>query len=240
MRIIFAFLVLSSFSLHAQIQLPKAVVYGGIGACEEDCVAGAVEAAKIAGLSPVVVYPNTFDSNVLKDAAVWIQPGGKSKGAANAMGSKMLGQIRAFIKNGGGYVGFCAGAFLATSKIGTSWSNGLGIVPGRTILYKAKNYVTMEKINFVTSSGIKSRQIYWEGGPYFSLPKKSGVEVRATYAKTGQVSAIRTAYGKGRVAVTGDHPEAPQWWRDSSNLLDPDGTDYEITSEMIQWVISKK
>lgn len=239
MRFLFLFLLFISTGLYAQVKLSKAIVYGGVGACTDDCVAGAVEAARVAGLDPIVVDPNTFSPEMLEDAVIWIQPGGKSRNAANAMGSKMLSHIKEFIRNGGGYVGFCAGAFLSTPKIGTSTTKGLGIVSGKTILYKGnRTYPSIEKVNFVTAEGVKTKDIYWEGGPYFTSLGK-GVEVMARYSRTNQISSVRTVFGKGRVAVTGDHPEAPEWWRTSSNLLDKDGLDYDVTSQMILWAMKK-
>ena len=47
---------------------------------------------------------------------------------------------------------------------------------------------------------------------------------------------MRTSYGKGRVWVTGLHPEAPQWWKDTSGYSDPDGDDSDIVVKMLQWV----
>lgn len=154
----------------------------------------------------------------------------------------MLSQIKTFVKNGGGYVGFCAGAFLATARIGTTGNTGLGIVPGRTILYNAYDYITLERMNLKTLSGMKSRQIYWEGGPYFTFSTSEAklIDVRGTYNRTKQIGAIQTVYGKGRVSVTGAHPEAPRWWRDSYNLIDKDGLDYDITTEMIKWAAKNK
>ena len=230
--------LLISSPLFAQSLKPKALVYGGPGACEEDCVAGAVESARLAGFNPVLVYPETFDPSDFKDAKVWIQPGGKASQASFAMGSTMLAAIRAYVKNGGGYVGYCAGAFLSTAKIGSTGNTGLGIVPGRTILFNAPNYITMEKMEIKANSGaLTSRQIYWEGGPYFTFTEteKKYVSVRHKYLRTGQIGAVRRHYYNGRVFVTGAHPEAPKWWRDSVNIIDRDGLDYDITSEMIKW-----
>lgn len=230
------FLLLSvvlSSTVFAQAQLPKALVYGGDGACEEDCVTGAVEAARTAGFDTEVVLPKTYNSETLKGVSVWIQPGGYAKQQANSMGKKMMADVRAFVKNGGGYVGFCAGAFIATSSIGTSWSTGYGFIPGTSTVYKALGYPTIEKMTFGTSK----KQIYWEGGPYFKLSssdlKKS--EIRGKYSRTNQVSFVRAPYGKGRAYVSGGHPEAPEWWSTSSKLIDGDGLDTDVTNEMIRW-----
>lgn len=238
MKYLLLLLTFISLDLHAQA-LPKlAYVYGGDGACPEDCVGGAVQAAEEAGFVVQVVDPKTFDVALLKDASVWIQPGGTAVTASKAMGKNLMKAIKNFVKNGGGYVGFCAGAFIATRSIGTSWTSGLGIVPGRTILFKAnKSYPSIEKMTLSFDGLPAKRDIYWEGGPYFKFEsdEQKQVSIRGYYASTGQIGFIETTFGKGRVSVTGAHPEAPQWWRDASNLVDSDGTDYNYTTKMIQW-----
>jgi hypothetical protein len=237
-KIFFLALSLSSLSLHAQVSRPLALVYGGDGSCQEDCVTGAVAAAEAAGFGTEVVLPQNYNSTTFKGAVLWIQPGGYSVAQAQSMGSSMMKDVRNFVKNGGGYVGFCAGAFLSTSRIGTSGETGLGLIPGATTLYKALGYPTIEKMTF----GSLKKEIYWEGGPYFKLSssdlKKS--EVMGKYSRTNQVGFVRAAYGKGRAYVTGAHPESPTWWKDYAKLIDHDGLDTDVTSEMFLWAAKLK
>ncbi len=241
MKVFLLLTLLAGLPAYSQTTLPKALVWGGPGACAQDCVTGAVTAAKKAGYNPVIVYPGSLVAEDFRDAKIWIQPGGKASQASFAMGSTIRNQIRTFVKNGGGYVGFCAGAFLATSTIGTTGNTGLGIVPGRTILYEAIDYITLERMKLLTPAGAVYRKIYWEGGPYFrfTAAELERIYVRGRYTRTNQIGAIRTTYGTGRVYVTGAHPEAPQWWRDSVNLVDSDGLDYGITTDMIKWAAKK-
>ena len=78
------------------------------------------------------------------------------------------------------------------------------------------------------------RYLYWEGGPYFrNMP--SSVEQTGSYPN-GTNAAIRTTFGKGRIWITGLHPEAPQWWKDDSKQADPDGDDRDIVASMLHWV----
>src|SRR5665647_1002017 len=163
-------LCLCSFPLFAQSVLPKALVYGGDGVCEEDCAAGAIEAARVAGFDVEVILPETYHSSQLDGAAVWIQPGGYASQQAKSMGKRMMADVRAYVNKGGAYVGFCAGAFLATYKIGTLWFKyGFGLIPGKSVTYKAEGFPTIEKMSF----GDTQRQIYWEGGPYFALSQEN-------------------------------------------------------------------
>jgi glutamine amidotransferase-like uncharacterized protein len=195
------------------------------------------------GLDPIYVGPDQLNSqsteqqvqDLFKDVAVWIQPGGKSRTALTAMTPKLVQSLKDYVFAGGGYVGFCAGAFSATPLVGTSSIPGLNIIPGKSILYRYRQAAGMIPLQW---NG-KKRYVYWEGGPYLSAlnsnPQKEKVEVIATYPN-GQVATARTMYGKGRVFVTGLHPEAPQDWRDYYGLKDRDGVDFDLVDEMLAWV----
>lgn len=207
---------------------PKALVYNGVGACKEDCAKAAFDTARNAGFDPVYVGDQDEDPNLFQDAKVWIQPGGYAGTAMNAMSPVLKKNIKNFIWNGGGYVGYCAGAFIATSTVGTTRIRGLGILPGNTKLYGKG--IRIYKSNWQGSE----RYIYWEGGPYFrNIP--STVENLASYP-SGASAAVRTTFGKGRVWVTGLHPESPQWWKDESGYQDIDGDDGDLVAKMLHWV----
>lgn len=209
-----------------------ALVWGGPGACSDGCIDAAVYVSRLAGLDPIIVTPENFDPSLFESAKVWVQPGGKSSTASKAMGETIRSAIVAFVQNGGGYVGFCAGAFLTTSKVGSTENPGLGIIKGKTKLFEnANSNATVEAMN--TPNGIKYH--YWEGGPYFTLDSLKNVTVKSSYRSTNQINAVETTFGKGRISVSGTHPEAPQDWYDYFKLNDRDGLDNEEAAAMIKW-----
>ena len=149
---------------------------------------------------------------------------------------KLRDAVENFVKiKGGGYVGFCAGAYTSTRISGTSHFLGFNLMTGFTIPY-------MEPGNLLRIMPIewkgKLRHIYFEGGPYLA-PLGPGAEVIAHYPD-GKIAAARMKTGNGRVFVTGLHPEAPQWWRDFHHFKDPDGTDFDLVDDMIRWVMKKE
>ncbi|MBU6154589.1 MAG: hypothetical protein KGP28_09840 [Bdellovibrionales bacterium] len=240
MRLILFFGVLGlSISAHSA---KRALVYLGPGACEDGCYDAAFQVAAQAGFDPVYVRENQLDVNstdaereaLFRDAAVWIQPGGKSRTAMSVITSKLKSAIDAFVRGGGGYVGFCAGAFSATSRVGTSRDPGFGFMPGKTILYR--NVSRGAEIIPIAWNG-KTRHIYWEGGPHLTRLPEGKAEVVARYPN-GQVAAAKSIYGQGRIFVTGLHPEAPQDWREHYEMRDPDGLDQDLAVEMLNWVTS--
>src|SRR3954463_13790060 len=90
-------------------QAADALVYKGPGSCEDGCSEAAALVAKLAGLHPVFVDPHPASADVFKNAAVWIQPGGKSRTVGATMSAELKSWIQNFVAAGGGYVGFCAG-----------------------------------------------------------------------------------------------------------------------------------
>jgi glutamine amidotransferase-like uncharacterized protein len=224
----FIVLVLISSSALSAFAGPKALVYNGAGACKDDCAKAAFDSAVQAGFDAVYVGDQETDPTIFNGASVWLQPGGYAGVAMNNMAPALKKNLKNFIYNGGGYVGFCAGAFVATSRVGTTRVQGLGIISGSTKLYGKG--IRMFKTLWQGSE----RYLYWEGGPYFrNMPDT--VEQTGAYPN-GANAAVRTTYGKGRVWVTGLHPESPQWWKDESGYADVDGDDRDLVTRMLHWV----
>jgi hypothetical protein len=46
-------------------------------------------------------------------------------------------------------------------------------------------------------------------------------------------------FGKGKVVVTGAHPEAPAWWSDDEGVTDQDDIDHDLAVEMVLKAITK-
>jgi hypothetical protein len=208
-----------------------ALVYKGPGSCSEDCSEGAAEVARLAGLTPQYVGPTDDNPELFYEAAIWIQPGGKSSVVGKNMTPKLKDLIRKFVSEGGAYVGFCAGGFYATDLIGQTGNIGLGLIHAESTLYReVNNYAEILSLNW---NG-KQREVYWEGGPYFTLPKTNSlIQVLAQYPD-GTAATIESRYGLGNVVVTGAHPEAPAWWSVSEKINDTDGVDHDLAVDMVQ------
>lgn len=245
----------------------RALVYRGVGSCEEGCSEAAADIAVRAGLTYSYVGPaipaefqgspekvQTYLRSLFEGAVIWIQPGGKSSQVSLAMASELKEAIRSFVSQGGGYVGFCAGGFFATARVGDTQNEGLGILPGATKQYLGvppevieKDLAVMVPTLWTAAGGNQQAQIrsmYWEGGPEFVLSPSdlSSVEVTARYVGTadptgvtGAVASARTEFGRGRVYVTGEHPEAPWSWRNYFKLTDSDGLDLDLAVSMVSW-----
>lgn len=248
-------LCLIGFSLFlpavSEASRPLALIYKGPGACSLDqgdagesgygCAEAAADVARAAGFQFKFVGPNDLSENpseaevksIFKNARVWIQPGGIAVTAILAMSNGLKNQIVKFVSQGGGYVGFCAGAFLATDRIGSTRYHGFGILTGFTAPY---GYESPDGLDFAfleTNWNGKKRAVYFEGGPYL-YGQDSSAEVIATFAD-GYAAAVQEKFGKGRVSVSGPHPEAPAIWSAEEGAQDPDGSDLFLGVAMVRW-----
>jgi glutamine amidotransferase-like uncharacterized protein len=202
---------------------PVALVFGGEGTENDDptgTLHSAVTAARSAGFVPVIVTGKLSDE-VLASAAIWIQPGGPNFDQAYDMQrTGVFAQVRDFVARGGGYLGLCGGGFMGQS----SGSLGLGLLPGMAYRHGEVTHKTA-----VTWAGRK-RYLHFENGPEFQTGP--GIEVVATYDWNGGPAAVRGHFGRGRVFLSGPHPEAGDDWDPTE---DPDGLDWDLIGEMLRW-----
>jgi glutamine amidotransferase-like uncharacterized protein len=222
----------SAAQIEAHSKKRIALVYKGEGSCVEDCSESAALVAQLAGLTPVYISPNETNLDIFSEAAVWIQPGGESMIVADYLSPDIKRALREFIGNGGGYVGFCAGAFFADLWIHGTSSQGIDVMPARAYDYKkAPAYAAMMNLNWNGTI----RSVYWEQGPYLELFVKGQIFHPFAFYPSGEIAGIYGHFYNGRVSVTGVHPEAPQYWRDDIKAGDPDGLDYDLAVDMVRW-----
>lgn len=162
---------------------------------------------------------------VLAGFDVVVLPGGTGSGQAKGLGPEGADQVRRFVRAGGGYLGICAGAYLATAEY--SW--GLRLLAAHTVdsahWRRGTGLVRAE----LSDAG---RALFAGTAPSFSIRYANGpllapfsVEQLAAYtplawfrselaengAPSGVMSGMTAAasglYGRGRVLVWSPHPE---------------------------------
>jgi len=187
------------------------------------------------GITCRLVTPAQIDAGILSSLAVLVVPGGSGKQQAAALGSRGRTAIRQFVGGGGGYVGICGGAFLATS--GYDWS--LALVNART-LTGTRNVHGSEIPLAARGTGMvgieltdigaelfpevrKTVNVRYSSGPIFlsghraDLPDFASIalfrtEISAHECQRGTMintpAIIASMYGRGRVLLFSPHPEA--------------------------------
>lgn len=177
-------------------------------------------------------------SGTLGDFDVLVVPGGQASTQGSALGSSGREAIRKFVHKGGGYVGVCAGAYLAATNydwslnlVNTHTVSGERFVPGQgnvSAAYRGWGEVGVE----ITESGrralgesVKYLSIDHTGGPIFvrsndaSLPDYLPLayfrtELTKYPFQVGTMvdtpAIIASKFGEGCVILFSPHPETKQ------------------------------
>lgn len=191
------------------------------------------------------VTPEEIRGAALEQCDVLIIPGGSGSKQSEKLEETGREKIKSFVKKGGGYVGVCAGSYLASSDY--KWSLHLinAKVVDRAHWARGTGQVEIELNNdgqSLLDPKHKELDVYYGQGPLLapgSSKELPAFEALATYkteiAKNGApegvmpgtVAIARTTYGEGRVICYSPHPEKPN------------GPHYLI-SKGVQWVAKRK
>ncbi|MEV6174929.1 BPL-N domain-containing protein [Streptomyces sp. NPDC051954] len=185
-----------------------ALVYRGPEACDGCAETGAALLRRaprrftVRYVGPSEDVPLTADA--LADADVYVQPGGNDDLDEAWAGLKgAAGAIRDWTRDGGRYLGFCMGGYLAGRN------PGFDLLPGDTDQYitspGASVHDQRDTVVPVTWKA-KRRHMYFQDGPIFRLDHGAEASILATY-DNGASAAVVAPFGKGRVGVVG--PRTP-------------------------------
>lgn len=151
-------------------------------------------------------------ADTLADAVLYAQPGGGELEPAYRRLRKRAAAISRFVRDGGRYLGFCLGGYLAGE------TPGFGLLPGDTDQYIASAHASLRTDGNAlvdVTWGDQPRQLFFQDGPFFVLDLARGpAQVLAHYGN-GLPAAVVAPCGRGMVGVVGPHPEAtPDWFLD--------------------------
>jgi len=149
--------------------------------CDTSCVLGVEQTLGLYQTQDLIHKPISIvihkltDSTLseyrtLKPINVLIIPGGQPFGLKTRITRKGLTNIQKFIKNGGGYIGICAGAVLVSSEY-----QMMGLVPVRCVndkLWRDSGLygeVFLDWKQPQQRSGPSMYYMYYENGPLFSI-----------------------------------------------------------------------
>lgn len=161
----------------------------------------------------------------LSDVDVLIHPGGSGGGQGRHLGENGRDAIRSFLREGGGFIGICAGAYLASADY--SWS--LNVLDARVVdrahWARGKGTVRIELTDTgrrVLKSKEQQLQIHYAQGPLLAPrnnPDIADYETLATFkteiaengapegVMKGTTAIARGEFGRGRVFCFSPHPE---------------------------------
>jgi glutamine amidotransferase-like uncharacterized protein len=215
-----------------------ALVYRGPASCDgcSEAVAALLSLA-VPGLQVAYCGPGertALSARSLAGAAMYAQPGGDDLGPAWTVMRGHAADIRAFVRGGGCYLGFCLGGYLA------GFDPGFGLLPGDSGEYTTSPGASVRTTdNTVVALRWRGRlrHAFFQDGPLFTLDAGKAT-VLATYT-TGPVAAAVAAYGAGRVGVVGPHPEADVSWYADNGLTNPDGIQVDLGRDFVRTALGR-
>lgn len=168
----------------------------------------------------------------LNQVALIIFPGGRDVPYQKKLQNLPNTYLRNYIKEGGKYLGICAGAYYACSQIEFAKGQGLQVIadrelhffPGKAVgpIFNADTFCYFshkgaKAVSISSSSTNSSFHSFFNGGCYFELAGKYPlIEVLASYEDHPQKhpAAIECKIEKGKAILCGFHPEyCPQMLR---------------------------
>lgn len=206
-------------------QVCKAAVFRDSGASDTCALASLQILNNASGFDASFISAAEIQEGALKNFDVVLFPGGTGSGESKALGDKGWKELRKFLDNGGGFVGTCAGAYLALVNLSREtgrlidaelqegeWERGEAVLEielteeGRAVLADFEGTVDVAYQN----GPVFHPANYEELKPY-SVLAYFRTEIAENDAPKGvQVNSPAIAYGaygKGRVIICSPHPE---------------------------------
>jgi glutamine amidotransferase-like uncharacterized protein len=160
-----------------------------------------------------------------KTARVILFTGGSGGKQSKTLGTDGVAKVRSFVEAGGGYVGICAGAYLACD--GFSW--GLKVLDAKTVSSKWQRGIGDVQLQFTPLgqeilgfSTAKEFPVRYANGPIYMAAQSAALPdyqplafFKTELAKNGTPPGVMTGSpamvagqcGKGRVLCSSPHPE---------------------------------
>jgi hypothetical protein len=177
-----------------------------------------------AGCEVTIFKANDIAKGALENKEVVVFTGGSGSKEGDTIGDAGRETVRKFVQDGGGYLGICAGAYLACSKF--SW--GLGLLDAQTVSSKwrrGSGEVEMEITpagEHLTTLPVARCTVHYGNGPILKpagrtdlAPYEPLAFFRTELAENGTPigamlntpAIVRSQFGKGRVIISSPHPE---------------------------------
>jgi glutamine amidotransferase-like uncharacterized protein len=165
-----------------------------------------------------------------------IFPGGAGGTEAGSLSAQTHANLRSAVQDRGvGYVGFCAGSFIAEAPApaaGQDVSYGLGVVNGPVLdYYYLENQGTDIAMTLETFADGTTADILWYGGP---VTPNTGVIAKYP---DGNPAISEMWSGKGYVILSGVHPTATQAILSAVGMTSTDGVHLDLTWKLFNAVL---
>jgi len=213
---------------------PDILLFNGRGTSRGD-VAAVEDILRDSGLRYSTANSARLDAiseSELKTYRLLVIPGGNFVDVGNGLTTRTTTKLRSAIGSGLGYLGVCAGAFVA----GASPYNGLNLTNGVMFpFYALENRGIRKAPVFVTTAAGATLEVYWEDGPQLT-----GWGQPVARYPDGTPAVVQGSFGDGWVVLTGVHPEAPESWRRPLAFTTRAGPSQAYAAALIEAALNRK
>jgi glutamine amidotransferase-like uncharacterized protein len=239
MRNIIGIFLLTLGLLAAEKPVIKVALYDDVGATGKGIPCVTEIMGKTSDIKLTKLKGADIATGALKGYDLVMFTGGSGSAEAGGLGEKGREEVRGFVRNGGGYVGICAGAYLACS--GFEW--GVGVLNAKTVSSKWRRGQGEVKIAGETfGDKLTDRGIRYANGPIIKADVRKDLpefEVLASFrtelaendtpvgVMVNAPAMVRGTFGMGRVFTSSPHPE-------QTAGLEP------IVEKAVRWVARSK
>lgn len=212
------------FAMPASVRPLKIAIYEGPGSGESGVVSVSQRALQLPSATVRRLKPEEIGTVDLTQFDAVIFSGGSGSAQSKAIGEAGRRNVKKFVEGGGGYLGICAGAYLACA--GFDW--GLGILNARTVSNKWARGRGMMRVE-LTDDGKKlfgpvqgNFTIRYANGPIIkplNRPELPPYQVAALFrteiaehgtpvgVMVNSPAVVYAPFGKGRVMTISPHSE---------------------------------
>jgi len=227
-------------------------LYADEGAAEP-CVTAATRMFEWMGYTVEQIFAATVNDEEIDRFDLLYFPGGSSDPFKEDISVEGKDKIRQFVESGGCFIGTCAGALFAAEQ--PIWKGqvedgeALALFPG-TVEGPIPDIYTdpehgMCQVNLephtITNGMQESLQILYYNGPFFKPNADAEVAIIGRYQIGGEPALVASEYGRGRVFLTGPHPE---WEEDDDrdgvdyfDRFDDQGSDWDLMQNGARWCL---
>lgn len=202
----------------------KIAIYQGPGSGEKGIQSVSDRARQLPGAVVTALKPEEVGTSDLSQFDVIVFSGGSGSAQSKAIGEAGRKNVKQFVERGGGYLGICAGAYLACA--GFDW--GLGILNARTVSNKWRRGGGMVRAELTDDGrGVLGKvdgqfTIRYNNGPIIKPLERADLppyQVAAFFrtekaengtpvgAMVNSPAAVYAPFGKGRVLTISPHSE---------------------------------
>ena len=166
-----------------------------------------------------VTHDKLSETSWMDRSKLLVIPGGRDIPYHKNISPQAIKNIQDFVKNGGAYLGICAGAYFASSEVEFSKGDELEVCESRDLKffsgiavgplfgpYSYEGHASAQAINIHTLDK-EIYTLYFNGGCYFKEAKIIPTSKVLAFYENNESAIILGEYGKGKVLLSGVHFE---------------------------------